>query len=40
MAAMMVPDLSPPTEVSRATAHGIYPSLIEAQVEIERLLTR
>jgi HAD superfamily hydrolase (TIGR01509 family) len=39
MAALMVPDLSPPTEVSRATAHGIYPSLVEARIEIERLLS-
>lgn len=38
MAALMVPDLSPPTPASRAIAHGIYPSLIEARVEIERLL--
>jgi HAD superfamily hydrolase (TIGR01509 family) len=38
MAALMVPDLSPPTAASRATAHGIYPSLVEARVEVERLL--
>ncbi len=39
MAAMMVPDLSPPTDASSATAHGIYPSLVEARAEIERLLS-
>lgn len=39
MAAIMVPDLSPPTEASRGIAHGIFPSLVEAQAEIQRLLS-
>ena len=39
MAAIMVPDLSPPTDASRGIAHGIFPSLVEAQAEIERLLS-
>lgn len=39
MRAMMVPDLKHPSDEVRAIAHGIYPSLIEARHEIERLLS-
>ena len=39
MRAMMVPDLKQPSEEVRWIAHGIYPSLIEARQEIERLLS-
>ncbi len=39
MRAMMVPDLKHPSAEVRAIAHGIYPSLIEARHEIERLLS-
>jgi beta-phosphoglucomutase-like phosphatase (HAD superfamily) len=38
MRAMMVPDLKQPSAEVRAITHGIYPSLVEAQVEIERNL--
>ena len=38
MRAMMVPDLKQPSDEVRGIAHGIYPSLVEARVEIERLL--
>ena len=38
MRAMMVPDLKQPSDEVRAIAHGIYPSLVEARHEIERLL--
>jgi HAD superfamily hydrolase (TIGR01509 family) len=38
MRAMMVPDLKQPSAETRAIAHGIYPSLVEARQEIERLM--
>ena len=38
MRAMMVPDLKQPSAETRAIAHGIYPSLVEARLEIERLM--
>jgi HAD superfamily hydrolase (TIGR01509 family) len=38
MRAMMVPDLKQPSAQTLAIAHGIYPSLVEARQEIERLM--
>jgi HAD superfamily hydrolase (TIGR01509 family) len=38
MTALMVPDLMQPSPATRPLAHGIYPSLVEAQVEIARLM--
>jgi beta-phosphoglucomutase-like phosphatase (HAD superfamily) len=38
MRAMMVPDLKQPSQEVRGIAHGIYASLVEARLEIERLL--
>ena len=34
MQAMMVPDLKQPSDEVRTIAHGIYPSLVEARLEI------
>ena len=39
MRAMMVPDLKQPSDEVRGIAHGIYPSLVEARQEIQRLLS-
>jgi beta-phosphoglucomutase-like phosphatase (HAD superfamily) len=38
MRAMMVPDLKQPSAEILAIAHGVYPSLLEARQEIERLM--
>jgi HAD superfamily hydrolase (TIGR01509 family) len=38
MRALMVPDLKQPTQATIAIAHGIYPSLVEARIELARLL--
>ena len=38
MRALMVPDLKQPSAETRAIAHGIYPSLVEARAELARLL--
>ncbi len=38
MRAMMVPDLKQPSAHTLTLAHGVYPSLVEARLELARLL--